>query len=65
MIDPKDSVFHVVYDFDFWIYSEWFQNWTLLTQNKYNPNVKQFPLGVLVSPDNNSQVHKLVKSHNG
>lgn len=48
MIDPTDSIFHVIYDFDSWIYSEWFQNWILLAQNKYNPNIKQLFFGVLV-----------------
>ena len=63
MINPKDSVFHVVYPFDYWIYEEWSQNWTLLTQNKYDPNVKQFPLGILV--DTETSQYKKVQSFYG
>lgn len=33
MISPKDSPFHVVYFFDYWIYSEWFHIWEV-TANK-------------------------------
>lgn len=27
MVDPKTSIFHKIYDFDAWIYSEWFIVW--------------------------------------
>lgn len=32
MIDPKDSIFHKIYDFDVWIYSECMENWMRLAK---------------------------------
>lgn len=30
MTDPKYSIFHKIYDFDVWIYSDWMENWLRL-----------------------------------
>ena len=32
MVSPKDSPFHLIYSFDYWIYSDWFNQWEKLAK---------------------------------
>lgn len=33
MVNPIDSIFHVVYPFDEWIYSDWYITWEKLARS--------------------------------
>lgn len=38
MVDCEDSIFHKIYDFESWMYSDWFLTWEKLASQNNNYN---------------------------